>query len=262
MAEQLAANILGEIRAESDRRMLAQAFLETPDFRTLIESNEKIVVIGRRGTGKSALALRLKESFAGSPKAHVFELVTSEDQIIGIKEALINFGDKFGSVKTAAKIAWQRLIITEILRSVSGHFKFGKVKSAPAIKAFLAKCNASDREVGRHLRRLLLEAATFGETPGARIAAMADELQLGYLKALLTEVMLELKVPIYLVIDRLDEGYEPDDINIALIAGIVQGTIEINGIYDPIHPVLFIRDNIFRAIQQRDLDYSRNIEGT
>jgi len=255
------ANILGEIRAESDRKMLVQAFLETTDYRTLIESTEKIVVIGRRGTGKSALAYRLKGHFAGLSKAHVLDLATTEDQIIGIKENLISFGDTYSSVRTAAKLAWQSLVISEILRSVLGHFKFGKIRRAEEIKKFLANHKTYDKEVGRHLRKLLTHAATLGDTPGHRVSQMADGLQLGLLKEMLADVLYELSIPFYVTIDRLDEGYEPDYLNIALIAGVVQGTIELRSAYQLLHPTLFIRDNIFRSIQQRDPDYSRNIEG-
>ena len=52
---------LGDVRAEEDTKMLKQAFVETDDYRTLIERNERCIVVGRRGTGKSALALKLQK---------------------------------------------------------------------------------------------------------------------------------------------------------------------------------------------------------
>ena len=55
------ANLLGDLRAEFDRSMLTAAFLETADYKTLIDTTDRPVVIGRRGTGKSALADRLQE---------------------------------------------------------------------------------------------------------------------------------------------------------------------------------------------------------
>ena len=53
-------NPLGDTTAENDNKMLSSAFIETPDFRTLIESDDRTVVVGRRGTGKSALFINLK----------------------------------------------------------------------------------------------------------------------------------------------------------------------------------------------------------
>ena len=48
------ANILGDLRAEFDHRMLQSAFLETADYKTLIDTTDRPIVVGRRGTGKSA----------------------------------------------------------------------------------------------------------------------------------------------------------------------------------------------------------------
>lgn len=254
-------NLLGEIRAESDQRMLTAAFLETPDYRTLIEESSKVIVIGRRGTGKSALAIRLTQFFRAQPKDHVIELSTTSDQIIGIADLLKNYGDKYNEIKTATNITWQCLLISTVLRSVSGHFKFSKLKASGEIKELL-RTEFPNIELGRQFRSLLSAGLQHGASAGERIANLAETLQLGRLRALLTDVLLELRTPVHLIIDRIDEGYEPESINIALIAGIAQGTIDVNSIYDSVHPILFIRDNIFRTIQQRDPDYSRNIEGT
>jgi len=58
-ATRVRANILGDIRAEADEKMLETAFLETADYKTLIDTTDRPIVIGRRGTGKSALAHQL-----------------------------------------------------------------------------------------------------------------------------------------------------------------------------------------------------------
>ena len=63
------------------------------------------------------------------------------------------------------------------------------------------------------------------------------------------------------LIDKLDEGYEPDDSGIGLIDGLVQAAIDLKTRIPEVKPVIFLRDNIFRAVQVLDPDYSRNIEG-
>ena len=63
------------------------------------------------------------------------------------------------------------------------------------------------------------------------------------------------------LIDRLDEGYEPDDKGVGFIDGLVQAAIDLKTRIPRIKPVIFLRDNIFRAVQTLDPDYSRNIEG-
>ena len=55
------SNPLGDTTAENDNKMLSDAFIETADFRTLIESDDRTIVVGRRGTGKSALFYQLNK---------------------------------------------------------------------------------------------------------------------------------------------------------------------------------------------------------
>lgn len=45
-------NVLGDIRAEQDTKMLDQAFWESSDYRSLLESYDRPIVVGRRGLVK------------------------------------------------------------------------------------------------------------------------------------------------------------------------------------------------------------------
>jgi len=58
-----AGNIVGAARAEADAQMLATAFVETADYRTLTETTDFNFVVGRRGTGKSALHAKVTSTF-------------------------------------------------------------------------------------------------------------------------------------------------------------------------------------------------------
>ena len=41
------ANVLGDLRAEFDQQMLKFAFLETADYKTLIDTTDRPIVVGR-----------------------------------------------------------------------------------------------------------------------------------------------------------------------------------------------------------------------
>ena len=58
-------NIQGNPRAQSDGEMLDRAYISTADFRVLAETTDFSFVVGRRGTGKSALFLMLQRYFRG-----------------------------------------------------------------------------------------------------------------------------------------------------------------------------------------------------
>ncbi len=85
------ANILGDIRAEFDRQMLTSAFLETADYKTLIDTTDRPIVVGRRGTGKSALAYRLEEHWRSASRTRTIALAPTEEQIIGLRAIMPEF---------------------------------------------------------------------------------------------------------------------------------------------------------------------------
>jgi len=55
------ASLLGDQIAENDVQNLNINFIETSAYRTIIESKDATVIIGRRGTGKSAIFYKLNE---------------------------------------------------------------------------------------------------------------------------------------------------------------------------------------------------------
>ncbi|HVB15227.1 MAG TPA: hypothetical protein VNF04_01710, partial [Stellaceae bacterium] len=59
---------MGDARAEADTAMLTDAFVETADYRALIDTRNFNFVVGRRGTGKSALFSKVRDHFQGQPR--------------------------------------------------------------------------------------------------------------------------------------------------------------------------------------------------
>jgi hypothetical protein len=98
-------------------------------------------------------------------------------------------------------------------------------------------------------------------SPEDRIGDLPRILDLTVLEDLVSEACKGARVPVVFLVDRLDEGYEPDHIGVGLIDGLVQAAIDIQTRVPNIRPCLFLRDNIFRAVQSFDPDYSRAIEG-
>lgn len=48
-------NLFGDMIVENDKKMLSNVFIEIVDFRILIEIDDRIIVVGRWGIGKSVL---------------------------------------------------------------------------------------------------------------------------------------------------------------------------------------------------------------
>jgi len=257
----LKANLLGDVRAEADASMLDVAFYETPDYRTIIESSDRSVVVGRRGTGKSATAYKLNGYWSKIQKTLVIQLAADEDQIIGIRPLIQYFGESFKLLRAGSKIAWRYALLLEVAEALSHKYKYKKADGAEYLETHLANWRRNQYGFSAKLKDCLASAIDKSETAENIIGGLAQKLKLKQVEDALSDVLDDLKVSVYILVDRLDEGYEPDNIGIGLVDGLVHSIIDINTKYSNIRPLVFLRDNIYRAISHTDPDFTRDIEG-
>ena len=120
------SNPLGDIRAEADHLMLARAFYETPDYLSLLESDDKVVVVGRRGTGKSALTYRLQKQWA-DPKAVLVLIEPEEHHTLALAPLIALTGVKFLSVRASCRLIWRYGLMLEVSQKLIARYKFREV---------------------------------------------------------------------------------------------------------------------------------------
>lgn len=254
-------SVLGDLRAEADTEMLRRAFLETADYRTLLETSDRTVVIGRRGTGKSALALHLAAQWKRENAVTVINVAPEEHQTIGLRPIVSLFGDTFSKMRAGTRIAMRYALMMETALSLSRKYGFsrhiGYTDIQPRVKAWAAGGPDFTSRL-RPMMRSSINASVDAET---RIGDLAVALEIDHVERSLANACAEGRAEVVFLIDRLDEGYEPDNQGIGLIDGLVQAAIDLKTRIPYIKPVIFLRDNIFRAVQKRDPDYSRTIEG-
>ncbi|WP_157653683.1 hypothetical protein [Burkholderia ubonensis] len=119
------ANILGDVRAENDRQMLDQAFFEWQDYKILFEADDRFVVVGRRGTGKSALTYRLQKEWR-EKKYFVVVVAPDEEDVFGLRSVASRFGTTVTRVRAAIKTAWRFAMAMEIALQLHSYYKTKK----------------------------------------------------------------------------------------------------------------------------------------
>ena len=249
---------LGDVRAEEDTKMLKQAFVETDDYRTLIERNERCIVVGRRGTGKSALALKLAERQEGERSAILIKIAGDEEENIGIEEKVQKYGNSYGRQKAAAKLVWLYAIWMEILQHVRDRGNDGQ-KGRKVRKERVDQWLQGGRSIGRRVGEVLREATEAGSE--AEVGELDRQLDVRRIGEEVGTTLEKENRTVYIIVDRLDEGWEVSESGIAAVNGLVQGIIETRTRIKRVVPIVFIRDNMFRGIQEKDPDFCRNIEG-
>ncbi|KYZ84462.1 hypothetical protein A3Q32_09050 [Alcanivorax sp. KX64203] len=256
------ANILGDPRAEHDKEMLGKAFLETADYRTLLEtSGDRCLVVGRRGTGKSALAYKLKQHWRSAPKIKVASLSPDEDQMIGLRGATKYFGGDFKTLRAGSRVIWKYAFIMEAIGLLLLDYKSKKYSHYAILKKELDEWTESRQGVADRVRRKLKAVVNSEDSVEDRVGAIAGDLQIRFLEDCLIDLLGETGNQLFVVIDRLDEGYEPDDVGVGIIDGVCQAAIDLNSHVEKMRVIVFLRDNIYRSLALKDPDFSRNIEG-
>jgi hypothetical protein len=254
-------NAFGDTTAENDHRMLIDAFVPTADFRTLIESDDRTVVVGRRGTGKSALYFQLQRHWGDDKKVVVLSFSPDDTEIIGFRSLLKPFSTSFNLARASTRLLWRYAMLMEIADYLSKNYKLAHlVENDDLVKEHLRRWNSAK---GNFLTKCRSIAKSFlsSESPEEAVGDLPGNLDLGRVEEKVLGLAAKSDRRFVLLMDRLDEGYEPDAIGIGIITGLAYASIELNKRSDKVRPIIFLRDNIYRALAKEDPDYSRNIEG-
>lgn len=254
-------NLLGDVRAEHDHGMLDAAFYDWQDYKILAEGDGRFLVVGRRGTGKSALTYRLMKDWKAQ-KNFVVVVAPNEEDVFGLRAAASKYGQSLTRIRSAIKTGWRYALIMELASSLEQYYKTQNLISASVINAPLKKWKGLGDNIISRLKRTLNEAIIIGESPEESISELSVRLNLNLLTNELDNLLKIAGKKVMILIDRLDEGYEPDEVGIGIVDGIIYGSDDLRTKTSNIRTILFLRDNIFRAIQIADHDFTRNIEGS
>lgn len=258
----LRASLLGEQTAENDIKLLLPNFVETPEYRSIIETKDSTVVVGRRGTGKSAMFAKLQTFWGAQKSSNAISIAPEDYQTINFRSIFKPFEGKYSHVRSVSRMAWKYGLIMEMLCHLAKHFKTRDSISA-------------NRCVEEHVRRWQVSQTDFfGKittqiSPHIRkpgeieqiIGGLPQLLEVAQLESALVTLMQSSNLRFFILIDRLDEGYENDETGAAIVSGAIAVAADLNKRHDHVRAVIFQRDNILRAVQKYDPDYTRNIEG-
>jgi GTPase SAR1 family protein len=254
-------NWLGDTRAEFDHSMLDVAFYEWQDYKSIRDANDRFIVVGRRGTGKSALTYKLQQEWK-EKKYSTIVIAPNEEDLTGLRAAVRKYGDRFNRIRSAVKIGWRYALVMEILSALSTHYKTQQsVFKSPIYSTHVKSWEKAGASPVARLKKTFYTQFNNKESPEENLSELARRLDLALIHNQMCEILANTEHGAVVLIDRLDEGYEADTLGIGIVDGIIYGTDDIRVAAKNIQTIIFLRDNIFRAIQAEDDDFSRNVEG-
>jgi hypothetical protein len=254
-------NLLGAPRAEADSAMLDRAFVETKDFLALLQTDDFNFVVGRRGTGKSALFKKLAERIAERGDTLLITLAPEEHEASDLNGLLSKYGTDYVTLRRIAKLLWKAELLFQVLRYKCKHYKRDKL-GCTFLDTYAREVEATLGPIATISRRTMLrryEKLTID--PLQLPARIASDYQLERVENSLSEALTKNRMRALVMCDRLDECWIPDSTSTAALGGLANAAASFTDKKAPLQIILFIRDNMFRALSHMDSDFSRNIEG-
>lgn len=254
--------LLGAAQAEADTQMLKRAFIETADYQALRFTSDFNYVVGRRGTGKSAIFGRLKEEFASDTSAILLAESPQDYEMLELQSLLAPLSDEYRKLRPTTRLLWAAHFLLESVKAVAKHYRFSKSLHALFLREYLAKHGISSgvsatAHCTATLRDVLRESPSIEQLPGV----LATKYEISKLTEALKDTLEETGQRVIAMYDRLDEAWTPEVGPIAILGGLARTAADYRERQFPIYPIIFIRDNMFRALAQFDDDFTRHIEG-
>ncbi|WP_402720634.1 P-loop ATPase, Sll1717 family [Janthinobacterium rivuli] len=260
--KQIRASLLGEQTAEHDGKLLLSNFIETPEYRLLIETKDCTVIVGRRGTGKSAMFAKLSEFWGGQKGANVIRIAPEDFQTIIFRGIFKPFNGLYSHIRSTSRIVWKYGLVMEMLSHLSKHFKTkDKMSQFPTSLLNLKRWHSNPNDFFTKLSQIAVPILKSASSVEEMIANLHQELTINELEKDLLALLNQTNLRFFILIDRMDEGYENDESGAAIVSGAIAVAAEINKKQEHVRAVIFQRDNILRAVKKFDPDYTRNIEG-
>ncbi len=243
--------------------MLGEAFVETSDYLALKNTDDFNFIVGRRGTGKTALYLRLISEWSHDKRSITHSVKPEEhDSLIFLKLIRKLRLDSYEHVRSASRVLWRVSVLFTVASDLCSHWKFNATRDYGILNAYLTKRkNILKLNELQRCHALLNEVLKACSSPDELPALIASTFELSTLEQVVRNGLESTGSRCVFLFDGLDEGWSTDTISIGILGGLA---IAISGFKDadlPVQGQVFIRDNIFRSLAAQDSDYSRHIEG-
>lgn len=254
-------NILGAARAELDTQMLDKAFVETTDYQALLTTQDFNFVVGRRGTGKSAICKKLQQNLITNKNILLITEIPKEHFVLEYQNILNKVANDYRLARAISRLVWENHILLEVIKNIKIHYKGNKIidefiRSYYENYKYIIDCDCAAR-CTIILRETIKNGCSGHELP----SKIASTFQTEKLKVSVKKALSDISSRVVALYDGLDEGWIPNIIATAILGGLAAAASDFSNSQSSIHITLFIRDNMFRSLANFDSDFSKHIEG-
>lgn len=244
----------GQDTAEFDTH-LADYFLETSIYERVIQG-DKAIVIGRKGTGKTAI-LRYCVETERPATQYVIKIEASHATYAKLDENLRALTSQIKNLDSSFKLAWlfttllglidrltieKTLFVTkeekELYQFAKEQYRYTNEDPVAAIAGYIYGWARNLKTIGPLKRDIPADAS----------ACVFDEPRLlNLIKGAISRVTQKGKV-VYLLYDRLDEKWDGSPLYAAFLQGLLLAVKDLKATGLTVRPVILLRDDIFAVV--------------
>ena len=252
----------GDDSAERDNDLL-NYFINTESYNRLVEK-DKSIVVGRKGSGKSALRKKLGNKFSEEADTHVINIspkYSSIRNILNEKELSEGFGEEI-----FFQHSWLRQMMLDGLCFL-GHSAKGKytTESLEYARKISLELNKTSKDIVENISEILtkikVKAGNLGELGIHIEKELRTVSEVDALEHHIT-VLCGAGAKLVIMIDDLDLGWDNSKLSNNLLLGLLSATSYIQAISQNIHVLIFLREDVYSLLmeQTQHSDKYRNIE--
>jgi hypothetical protein len=217
-----------------------------------VESRQKYIVLGNRGTGKSALFKFLAEQAKRNQEV-VIELSPEDYSYEILASALIREKEGSWAKQGAYAAAWKYLIYVLVMKGLNIRLKGFKSGPQARIYGYLRDHHrdSADGPIGvlvSYIKRI--EGVKIGSFEAnlktRQLTALYKLEELHNLMGDLKEVLS--KQPVRVFVDELDRGWDSSEDAKAFVAGLFQAAISINAVSSNLTVYISLRQELYDSI--------------
>jgi energy-coupling factor transporter ATP-binding protein EcfA2 len=245
---------LGAPAAERDiRRGLEHYFVESEAFRR-VSNGSKTIVIGNRGSGKSAIFQMMAARASKQKSAVVIELAPEDYSYELLKQSMLAEGEGSWMKHGAYAVAWKYLILVSVMKALAKdadrmprNSAIGQISRYVRDQHYVADQSKLSALIS-YLKRL--EGVKIGKYEAGLKTRELEKLyrleEIAGLLPALEKVLKSRRVMVF--VDELDRGWDASEDAQGFVAGLFQACLSVNEISDNLTVYMSLRQELYENI--------------
>jgi len=252
----------GDDSAEKDADLLSY-FVDTESYGRCLRKSKSIVV-GRKGSGKSALRKKLEDDFSKQEDTHVINISPKYSSIRNILNEP-SLSDGFGE-EIFFQHSWLRQMMLDCLCKI-GHAAKGKYasESVEFARSISKELNRTSKDIVENvaeiLQKIKVKAGKLGDLGLQLEKELRNVADVDSLEHHLVEIT-NSNAKFVIMVDDLDLGWDNSDLSNNLLLGLLSASSYIQSLTTNIHVIIYLREDVYSILMEKTQhsDKYRNIE--